>query len=82
MARPNKFRVNGQIQAPKIRVITEDRTELGVYSFHEAWKLAEAKGIDLIEIGPNDVPPTCLLIDYGKFAFQQRHQTEDPPPTI
>jgi translation initiation factor IF-3 len=82
MVKPHKFRVNGQIKAPKMRVITEDKAELGVYSLQEAWKLAEAKGIDLIEIDPNDVPPTCLLIDHGKFVFQQRHPKDDATPTL
>ena len=82
MVKPHNFRVNGQIKASKIRVVTEDKTELGVYSFEEAFKLAEEKGIDLVEIGPDEVPPTCLLIDHGKFVFQQRHPKDDAPPTI
>jgi len=81
MAKPHQFRVNGKIKAPTVRVITEEKAELSVYSLNEALKLAQTKWIDLVEIGPDDIPPTCLLIDYGKFAFQQRNPTKDEPPT-
>jgi translation initiation factor IF-3 len=74
------FRVNGRIKAPEVRVITEDNTELGVYSLEEAWKLAQARKIDLVEIGPDDDPPTCLMIDYGHFLFQQRQPRDNGMP--
>lgn len=35
----------------------------------EAIKLAEAVGLDLVEISPTSEPPVCRIMDYGKFKF-------------
>lgn len=36
----------------------------------EALKIAEAKGLDLVEIVPNAKPPVCKIVDYGKFRYE------------
>jgi translation initiation factor IF-3 len=38
----------------------------------EAQKLANNKGLDLIEIVPNVSPPVCKIIDYGKYKYEQQ----------
>lgn len=38
----------------------------------EALKIAEAKGLDLVEIVPNAKPPVCKIIDYGKYRYEQQ----------
>lgn len=37
----------------------------------EAIGLAEERGLDLVEVAPNAVPPVCRLLDYGKFRYEQ-----------
>lgn len=32
--------------------------------------MAEAKGLDLIEIAPTAKPPTCKIMDYGKYKYE------------
>ncbi len=32
--------------------------------------MAEAKGLDLIEIAPTAKPPTCKITDYGKYKYE------------
>lgn len=32
--------------------------------------MAEARGLDLIEIAPNAKPPTCKIMDYGKYKYE------------
>ena len=32
--------------------------------------MADARGLDLVEIAPNSKPPTCKLMDYGKFKYE------------
>ena len=33
-------------------------------------KIAESKGLDLVEISPKAKPPVVKLIDYGKYKYQ------------
>ncbi len=34
--------------------------------------MAEDKGLDLIEIAPTAKPPTCKIMDYGKFKYENK----------
>ena len=36
----------------------------------EALQLAEAAGLDLVEISPTADPPVCRVMDFGKFLFE------------
>ena len=39
--------------------------------------MAQAAGLDLVEIAPNSSPPVCKILDYGKYKFQaQKKATE------
>ena len=64
------LRVNREIRAPEVRVIDEDGTMLGVFPPMEALRMAESKGLDLIEIAPTAKPPTCKIMDYGKYKYE------------
>lgn len=55
----------------QIRLIDDDGKQLGIVSIVEALRIAEEKELDLVEIAPNADPPTCRLLDYGKFKYQQ-----------
>ena len=67
-----RTRVNHQIQAPSVRVIDEDGTQLGILPISEALKIASERELDLVEISPNAQPPVCKLIDFDKFRYQQK----------
>ena len=71
------MRVNRQIRAPEVRVIDEDGTMLGVFSPPEALRMAESKGLDLIEIAPTAKPPTCKIMDYGKFKYENKKKDHE-----
>jgi len=45
---------------------------LGVFSRDEALKMAEEKGLDLIEIDPKANPPVAKITDFGQFKYEQR----------
>ncbi len=45
--------------------------QLGIMSSYEALRIAEEKGLDLVKISPQLVPPVCKIMDYGKFKFDQ-----------
>ena len=38
----------------------------------QALELAQNQGLDLVEISPNSKPPTCKIMDYGKWKFQTK----------
>ncbi len=37
----------------------------------EGIKIAQQRGLDLIEIVPNSTPPVCKIMDFGKFKYEQ-----------
>ncbi len=50
-------------------MIDDQGANLGVLSLSEALVEAEKRGVDLIEISPNAVPPIGKLMDYGKYQY-------------
>ena len=64
-----QHRINESIRAAQVRVVGEN-IEPGVYPLREALAMAEAAGMDLVEISPNAEPPVCRIIDYSKFLYQ------------
>ena len=67
-----KTRINNQIRVPEIRVIGDEGESLGVMSPQEAVRIAEERGLDLIEISPNAKPPVAKITDYGKFQYETK----------
>lgn len=70
--RDGGLRVNREIYAQEVRVIDENGKMLGVYSVPQAIALAEQRGLDLIEIAPTATPPTCKIMDYGKWKYENK----------
>jgi translation initiation factor IF-3 len=66
------LRVNSEIRAQQVRVIDEEGRMLGVMAPLEAVRLAEDRGLDLIEIAPTATPPTCKIMDYGKWKYENK----------
>ena len=44
---------------------------LGVMQTRDAQRIAEERGLDLVEITPNATPPVCKIMDYGKFKYEE-----------
>jgi len=68
-AKAKFYRINQQINAPKLRVIGPDGKQIGILSLSQAFEEANKKGIDLIEIAPKAEPPVAKIIDYKKFRY-------------
>jgi translation initiation factor IF-3 len=43
----------------------------------DALALAQQRGLDLVEVAPNENPPVCKLMDYGKFRYEQTKKDRD-----
>src|SRR5436190_6256762 len=65
------LRINHRIRVPEIRVILDEGEQLGVLPTHEALRLAEERGLDLVEISPRAFPPVCRIMDYGKYKYEE-----------
>lgn len=72
-----RLRVNGQIRAPKVRVIGADNELIGVLSVEEALQAARSADLDLVEISPNADPPVCKVIDYGKYKYIEKKRQHE-----
>jgi translation initiation factor IF-3 len=66
-----KLRINRMIRAREVRVIGSEGEHLGVVPLEEAFAIAAAQGLDLVEVSPDAEPPVCKIIDYGKFRYMQ-----------
>ena len=79
--RNNNFRgkrdlhkINNFITSEDVRVILDDGEQLGVMKKNEAIDIAKGRGMDLVEIAPNNKPPVCKIVDYGKFKYQEQKE--------
>lgn len=54
-----------------------DNEAIGIVSLAEAFRLAEEKNVDLVEIAPTAQPPVCRLMDYGKFKYQEQKKAHE-----
>ena len=70
-------RRNGKIRAREVRVLDEEKRQLGVMSLNDALRLAQNKGLDLVEIAANATPVVCRIVDYGKFMYEEAKRTKD-----
>lgn len=71
-----KVRINHQIKAPELRVITVDGENLGVLPIDKALTEARNRGMDLIEISPTAVPPVAKIMDYGKYQYDENKKVK------
>ena len=56
---------------PEVRVIGGDGSQVGILQTHEALRMAEEAGLDLVEVSPRAVPPVCRIMDFGRFKYQE-----------
>lgn len=47
----------------------EDQSNSKILKTSEAMEMALTNGLDLVEVSPNQDPPVCRLLDYGKFKY-------------
>jgi len=53
-----------------VRVIDADGSQLGIMTVRDALKVADDRGLDLVEVAPNVAPPVCKILDFGKYRYQ------------
>jgi len=60
-----------------VRLIDDQNNQLGVLSLDAALRIANEKGLDLVEVAPQASPPVCRLIDYGRYKFETVKKDKD-----
>lgn len=72
-----KFQLNEEIRDAQVRLIDSDGSQLGIQSARDAQKIAYDRGLDLVKISPQAVPPVCKIMDYSKFCFEQAKREKE-----
>ncbi|MDE2634029.1 MAG: translation initiation factor IF-3 [Paracoccaceae bacterium] len=70
-------RINERINNPEIRLIGAEGENVGLVSPNRGIEMAEAVGLDLVEISPNANPPVCKIMDFGKFKYEQQKRESE-----
>ena len=64
--------MNSRINVQEVRLIASNGDQVGVVNTSKALELAKEEELDLVEIVPNQTPPVCRIMDYGKFKFENQ----------
>jgi len=58
----------------EVRLIDEKGKQIGVFSYDEASKMAQERGLDLIEITRKTTPPVYKFGDSGKLRYKKEKE--------
>lgn len=70
-------RINDEIRNLQIQLIDAEGVNKGTIETAVAVKMAMEAGMDLVEISPNNNPPVCKIMDYGKYKFQAQKKAAE-----
>ena len=71
-----KKRLNSDIRANLVQVITDDGENLGEMSLFDALEKAKSQELDLMEMWARDDVTIVKMLDYGKFLYRQKKQDQ------
>jgi translation initiation factor IF-3 len=69
-------RINDAIRVPRVRLIDEDGSQIGIKQTDEAREYAYAKNLDLVEVAAQADPPVARVMDYGKYRYEQEQKAK------
>jgi translation initiation factor IF-3 len=64
------------IRAPKVRLVDEDGSQIGVKDTNDAREYAWGKNLDLVEVAAQADPPVARVMDYGKYRYEQEQKAK------
>jgi translation initiation factor IF-3 len=70
-------RTNDEIRNAQIQLIDQNGTNHGTVETMLAIKMAMEAGMDLVEISPNNNPPVCKIMDYGKYKYSAQKKAAE-----
>ncbi len=71
------FFINDRIKAREVRLITDDGSNIGLVSLDQALRMAQQKGLDLVQISENAAQVVVKIMDFGKFLYERKKQLND-----
>ncbi|WP_041587767.1 translation initiation factor IF-3 [Thermincola potens] len=71
------MRINEEIRAKEVRLVSSDGEQLGIVPLKEALRFAQEKDLDLVEVAPSAKPPVCRIMDYGKYKYEQSKREKE-----
>lgn len=69
--------INEKIRFKEVQVIDGEGNKLGVLPIEEAIDRALDAKLDLVLVGPNNNPPVCKFMNYGKYKFEQAKREKE-----
>jgi translation initiation factor IF-3 len=69
-------RINDAIRVPRVRLIDDDGSQLGIKTTDEAREYAYGKNLDLVEVAAQADPPVAKVMDYGKYRYEQEQKAK------
>lgn len=70
----HRYTLNNQIREAEVRVIDDQDANLGVMKTSDALKMAYDKGLDLVIITAQSIPPVAKIVSFDKFRYQQEKE--------
>lgn len=70
-------RINREIRVREVRLIDEEKNQIGIVPIQKALQTAEEKDLDLVEISPDANPPVCRILDYGKYLYSLQKKAHE-----
>jgi translation initiation factor IF-3 len=70
-------RINEEIRVREVQLIDASGHNHGPTPIQAALDMAQAAGLDLVEIAPNSSPPVCKILDYGKYKYQAQKKAAE-----
>ncbi|MAT02956.1 MAG: translation initiation factor IF-3 [Acidimicrobiaceae bacterium] len=77
MAGNQEPRINEQIRASEVRLVSPDGEQIGITPLPEALEQARELDLDLVEVAENAKPPVCRIMDYGKYKYEAAQRAKD-----
>ena len=58
-------------------MIDADGNQAGIMNVRDAIRLAESRGLDLVEVASTAQPPVCRVTDFDKYRYSQKKKSHD-----
>lgn len=73
----NPHAINEEIRAREVRLIDENKEQVGIVPIFKALEIARERELDLVEISPEASPPVCRILDYSKYLYSLQKKAHE-----
>ncbi|MFW6129634.1 MAG: translation initiation factor IF-3 [Atribacterota bacterium] len=75
------YQINDEIRAYNVLLIDEDGKNLGKIDTREAKRIAQDRGLDLVQVNDNIKNAVCKIADYGKMRYEEQKKDKKKSAT-